>query len=130
MAFSAQAVDMSQWQQMANDPEAMQQAAEQMMKQMAEASECANAAGIEKMQAEGQAIQAQIQALCAEGDRRGAEKVAMDYSKKMINSAEYQELKKCGEKMMSYLPPEFMQEIEAQADEADSGEPARDICDM
>jgi hypothetical protein len=122
----AQAFDFSQLQEMANDPEAMQQ----MAKEAAEASECANAAGLEKMQAEGAAMHEKIRALCAGGDRNGAERVAIDYSKKFMDSAEYRQIKKCSEKMLSYLPAGYREEAQAKAAAADStGEEVKHVCD-
>ena len=109
----------------------MQRAAEQMATELTEASECANAAGLEKMQAEGEIMQTKIKSLCAEGDRKGAERVATDYSQKLINSAEYKEIKKCGEKMMSYLPQGFLGEMQSKLDESNSaGGKTKHICDM
>ncbi|MBN1377727.1 MAG: hypothetical protein JXA04_00670 [Gammaproteobacteria bacterium] len=126
-----QAIDFSQLQQMANDPEAMQKAAEQMAKEMEKASECMNEAGLKKMEAEGKAMQAKIKSLCENGDRKGAEQAALDYSRKFINSTEYQQIKKCSEKMMSYVPPDFMQEVQKQAETTNStGGEVKHICDM
>lgn len=127
---AVQAFDFSELQKMADDPEAMQRAAEQMAKEAAKASECVNAAGLEKMQAEGQAMHEKISALCARGDRSGAERAAIDYSKKVINSAEYQQIKKCSEQMMSYLPAGLVNEAQAKVDQTDSaGAEIRHVCD-
>lgn len=113
-----QAFDFSELQKMADDPDAMQRAAEEMAKGVAKATECAKGANLEKMQAEGQAMHQKIKALCEKGDRKGAENVAMEYSRKFINSPEYEQLKKCGEQMMAYMPQGYMQDMQARADDA------------
>jgi hypothetical protein len=125
-----QAFDFSELQKMADDPEAMQRAAEQMAKEMAEASECANAAGLEKMRTEGAAMHEKIRTLCAGGDRNGAERVAIDYSKKFMDSAEYRQIKKCGEKMMALLPAGYMEQAQAKGAAAGSaGTEVKHVCD-
>lgn len=131
LPLCAQAFDFSKLKEMASDPEKMQQAAERMAQEAQKASECIDQAGLQNMQEESQAVQNKIEALCSKGDRAGAEKVAIDYSRKLISSTEYQQLQKCTEQLRSMMPQEFMQEIQrqAQAANSDAGE-VKHICDM
>lgn len=124
--FTAHAFDMTTLQEMAGDPEKMQQEAERLMREMSKAAECIDSEAMQKMKQEGEALRDQINALCSRGDRDGAQKAALDFSRKMMSSGEYKQLQECGKQLLSFLPPGYAGQTIPQAGQSSA---ARHICD-
>ncbi|HBS26303.1 MAG TPA: hypothetical protein DD827_04110 [Gammaproteobacteria bacterium] len=59
---------------------------------------------LEKMEKEGSQIESKVKALCASGQRGKAQKVAIDYSRTMMNSTEVKKLRECGESLRGMMP--------------------------
>lgn len=127
---AAQDFDFSKLSEMLGDPEKMQQEAEKMAKSFAEAQSCMNSEDFKKMQADGQAMGEKVDALCAKGDRKGAEKAAVEYSKKLLASQEFKNLQKCSEQLMASLPQPFIEAGNTTVEEGTDSEPPPHICDM
>lgn len=132
LPLTAQAVDMDKLSEMMNDPEQMQQAAEKMAGSFAEAAGCTSGETFQKIQAEGQAVAEKIKALCEKGDRRGAERAAAEYSKKVMASDEFKKLEECSEKLMAGLPQPLAEKGRVEAGNPGSAgeQPSGHICDM
>jgi hypothetical protein len=128
---AAQAFDYEKLSGMMADPEKMQQEAEKMAKAVAEATKCMNSEDFKKLQAEGQAVGAKIDSLCAQGDRKGAEQAAAEYSKKLLTSEEFKNMQKCSEQLLAGMPQSFIEAGKANAAETGSdNKPPPHICDM
>ena len=126
---AAQTYDYSKLSELAADPEKMRLEAEKMAKSIAEAQSCMNDQGFQELQVAGQAMMEKVQALCGKGDRAGAEKAAVEYSKKMAASEEFQKLQKCTDQLMAQMPPSFVEAGKANAAGTGSEKPPH-ICDM
>lgn len=83
--------------------EQMQKMMEQAQKMQACVSQI-DPAVMEKMAKQGEALQAEISALCKSGDRDGAQERAMAYGKEIMNDEGMQAMKKCGEEMAQTMP--------------------------
>lgn len=126
---AAQTYDYSKLSELAADPEKMRQEAEKMAKSFAGVQSCINDAGFKKMQADGQVMMENVKALCDKGDRDGAEKAVVEYSKKMAASEEFQKLQKCSEQLMAALPQSFVEAGKTQAAKIESEKPPH-VCDI
>jgi hypothetical protein len=69
---------------------------------------------MERMQAEGEALGAKIDQLCAAGDEAGAREAAMEMGRKMADSPTMKALQQCGENVAAM----FRQQMPAAIDEA------------
>ncbi len=58
----------------------------------------------DKMEKEGSQVESKVKALCANGQRGKAQKVAIDYSRKMMNSEEMKKVRECGESLRGMMP--------------------------
>jgi hypothetical protein len=58
----------------------------------------------DKMEQEGSQVESKVQALCASGQRGKAQKIAIDYSRKMMSSEEMKKVRECGESLRGMMP--------------------------
>lgn len=81
------------------------------MMQMFEAAEKARACmekidqqALEQIAAEGDAVEAEVKALCDRGERAKAQKKALAFSREVMKRKEIKEMRKCGEMMQGMIP--------------------------
>lgn len=101
--------------------------AQQMQQQAAQASECfskVDESEMQKLQTKGEAIQAKVQKMCADGDRSGAQSYAMSEGMKMMNDPTIATLRDCSQDMVKSMP--FLQAQVAGVAEAGK---EKHICD-
>lgn len=82
------------------DMERMMQRAGEMQACMEELDESA----LQAMQSEGEAKAAEVDALCAAGERDAAQDAAMAYAKELAQSPEVQQMRKCAAMMRDAMP--------------------------
>lgn len=102
---------------------------QQMMQQGLKMQQCfsqIDQAAMERLSERGQAIEAEITALCQAGERDQAEEKAISFAREMAGDPAVQTMKKCGEGMIDLLP-----KIVAEQDDNERGEGSRSrhICD-
>ena len=89
-------------------PPAMDQAQmQQMMQQMQNMQACVqniDQAEMKSLEQRGRAMEKQVRQLCAQGKRDQAQSAAMDFAIQTANNPVVQEMKKCGEKMATFMP--------------------------
>jgi len=104
----------------AQNPGAMDQAdMQQFMQLMQEMQACmekVDQAELEALEQRSEAMEAEIDALCAQGKRDQAQEKAIAFSKEMADNPAVQQIKKCGEKFVDMMPKEekssFMQDFD------------------
>lgn len=80
---------------------------EKMMQGMAQMAACFENLDQEKLNAlaeEGQAVEAELKQLCADGKRAQAQTKAISFGMKFMNSEEFQQVKQCGEMAQGMMP--------------------------
>ncbi|OGT74842.1 MAG: hypothetical protein A2W76_00100 [Gammaproteobacteria bacterium RIFCSPLOWO2_12_47_11] len=83
---------------------------QQMMQNAEKMQECfarMDQSAMQSLNAKGEKMRAEVEALCAAGKRDEAQSTAMNYGKEIAKSKEMQEMKKCGEmaqEMMQQMP--------------------------
>jgi ABC-type phosphate transport system auxiliary subunit len=83
---------------------------QQMMQNAEKMQECfaqMDQSAMQSLNAKGEKMRAEVEALCAAGKRDEAQSAAMNYGKEIAKSKEMQEMKKCGEMaqhMMQQMP--------------------------
>jgi len=82
------------------DMQRMMQRAGEMQACMAELDESA----LQALQSESEAKAAEVEALCAAGERDEAQDAAMAYAKEIAQSSEIQQMRKCAEMMRDVMP--------------------------
>lgn len=101
---------------------------QQMMQQGLKMQQCfsqIDPSAMERLSERGQAIEAEITALCQAGHRDQAEGKAISFAREMANDSAVQTMKKCGEGMIEMLP-----KIVAERDDSEQRAPRdRHICD-
>ncbi len=105
------------------DPAAMQR----MMEQMQVVQAClakADQNALAELRTKGEAIVAEMKALCAAGKREAAQAQALDYAREMAGSPIVKSLAECGDMVKSILALPF-----AAADSA-PGENSPHVCDV
>lgn len=95
-------------------PEAMAAMMQGGAMEMAACMEKIGPEAMERMQADGEALSAKIDALCAAGDEAGARAAAVEMGRKMADSPAMKAMAQCGEKVAAL----FRQQMPAAIDEA------------
>ena len=107
-----------------------QEQMQQMMQGMMGVANCYQNIDQQKLEAMGREAQAkekELKALCAKGERAKAQQEAIAYGQKYMNSAEFQQIKACGEMAKGMMPnmPDY-----SVYNSKDSGDYSkRHICD-
>lgn len=101
---------------------------EKMMQGMQAMHECManlDQAALEQFGKEGEQMNAEVKALCADGKRDEAQARAMEYGKKVANDPTMKAMAECGKKMQNAMP-------QMQASSAPTPEELqnRHVCDM
>lgn len=100
---------------------------ERMMQGMQAMQECManlDQAALEQFGKEGEQMNAEVKALCAEGKRDEAQARAMDYGRKVANDPTMQAMAECGKPMQNVMPQ--MQSSAPTPEELES----QHVCDM
>lgn len=100
---------------------------QQMMQQAQGLQTCMqniDQSGMQAIEQRAKQMQAETQALCADGKRDEAMQKAMTFGKDVSNSKTMQEMKKCGEGMKNMMP-----KIATVAQNDEHGKSGRHICD-
>ena len=103
------------------DMEQMLQGMEAMHACMADLDQAA----LEQFGKEGEQMNAEVKALCAEGKRDEAQAKAMEYGMKVANDPTMQAMAECGKKMQNAMP-QMQQSSAPTPDELQN----RHVCDM
>lgn len=106
------------------DPAKMQQ----MMQQMQTMQACMqniDPSEMRAMEQRGRALEKELKMLCARGERDAAQDAAMRYAMETAKNPALQEMKKCGEQMMQYMPKLPYQDMASD----DNGEHSGHVCD-
>lgn len=90
LAFSATAPDL----------QAIMQQAQQAQQCMQNIDESA----FDRIEQQGNKIEAEVKAMCANGKRDQAQQTAIDYSRKMMASDEMVQVRKCGDMLRGMMP--------------------------